>query len=59
MCILFLLSDTTEFVVTNYFLHVGLSLAYEGSNMERSTVLQKKALYIGVKNGHVSVFCYF
>lgn len=42
MCILFLLSDTTEFVVTIDFLHVGLSLAYEGSNMERSIVLQKK-----------------
>lgn len=45
MCILFLLFDTTEFVLTIYFLHVGLSLAYKGSNMERSTVLQKKAAY--------------
>lgn len=58
MCVLFLLSNTTEVDVAIYFLHVSLSLAYKGTNTEIHCIAKKK-LYFGVKKGHVSDFCYF
>lgn len=46
MCVLFLLSDTTEVDVAIYFLHVVFSLAYKGTNTEIHCIAKKICILV-------------
>lgn len=46
MCVLFLLSNTTEVDVAIYFLHVSLSLAYKGTNTEIHCIAKKSCILV-------------